>query len=145
MEKFVSQSNLALIINDVKLKLTDADAALLAAAKTYADTKVANLGSFAVVGALPTENIDAKVIYLVPKASPTTDNLYDEFIYAYSKWEKIGDTVIDLTGYATKEELDAIRDNVYTKAEVDAAILAAAPQTMTAGEITAFMSSIFPA
>lgn len=58
-----------------------------------------------VVDALPTENISSTTIYLVPKAKATTDNVYEEYIYikSTSKWEIIGDTVIDLSNYLQKD------------------------------------------
>lgn len=65
---------------------------------------------FIVVNSLPSAAAaDPLAIYLVPKASAQTQNIYDEYVrveptegtYA---WEKIGDTQIDLSGYATKED-----------------------------------------
>lgn len=57
--------------------------------------------SFVVVDTLPTTG-DSNKIYLVPHNHGSTD-VYDEYIYVNNSWEKIGNTDIDLTDYATKE------------------------------------------
>ena len=69
------------------------------------------------VSVLPTASAQTmNIIYLVPGASPTTNNVKDEFITiattnemeetVYS-WEKIGTTEIDLSNYYTKSQADA--------------------------------------
>ena len=76
--------------------------------ETYTQTEVNNLisaaatGGFSVVSALPTTDISTKTIYLLPKTTSETNNVYDEYIYVNSDWELIGDTTIDLTAYQTK-------------------------------------------
>lgn len=45
---------------------------------------------------------DKNTIYLVPKTTGETDNIYLEYMYIDNKWEIIGDTKVDLTDYATK-------------------------------------------
>lgn len=46
----------------------------------------------------------ANTIYLVPKeGGGSSQNVYDEYLWQENKWEKIGDTAVDLTGYATQE------------------------------------------
>lgn len=54
---------------------------------------------------LPTENINPKAIYLVPKTTSETSNVYDEYVYINDDWEKIGDTQIDLSDYITTDDL----------------------------------------
>lgn len=54
-----------------------------------------------VVDELP-ETGEANVIYLVLKEGSESDT-YDEYVYVGGAWEKIGNTDIDLTDYATKE------------------------------------------
>lgn len=51
---------------------------------------------------------DSRFIYLIPNGG-TGENSYDEYIWAVSKsaYEKIGTTEIDLTAYATKNEVNA--------------------------------------
>jgi hypothetical protein len=53
---------------------------------------------------------DENTIYLVP-ASNTSGNLYEEYIYVDSAWEKFGAASIDLSNYATKSEISGF----YTK------------------------------
>lgn len=65
----------------------------------YIDTGFSARPSFVVVSALPAEGADG-VIYLVPNGG-TGSNLYDEYVYI-GRWEMIGTTEIDLSGYATK-------------------------------------------
>lgn len=63
-----------------------------------------------VVQVLPSQNISRTTVYLVPKATAQTDNIYDEYINidgTAQGWEKIGDTTIDLSNYYTKSEVDA--------------------------------------
>lgn len=53
---------------------------------------------------------DENTIYLVP-AGATSGNLYEEYIYVDSAWEKFGAASIDLSNYATKSEISGF----YTK------------------------------
>lgn len=86
------------------------------------------------VSQLPTIGQD-NIIYLVPKESSTND-VHNEYIYIDNSWELIGNTQIDLTGYATEEWINIqIKDflnttqvndlistalsNYYIKEEVD--------------------------
>lgn len=87
---------------------------------TYTKTEVDNLiaaaknGRFVVVNSLPTSDIDTKVIYLVPKSTAQTNNVYDEYINTdgtSAGWEKIGDTQIDLTNYVQKSSTSGLIKN----------------------------------
>ena len=53
------------------------------------------------------------IIYLVPN-SGTNPNIYDEYIYVNNKFEKIGTTDVDLTGYLQETDLEVI-----TNSEID--------------------------
>lgn len=72
------------------------------------------------VDVLPEEDISTTTIYLLPKETAETDNHFDEYIYLYDEetetgeWEKIGDTIIDLTGYVTTEALNTTLANYVT-------------------------------
>lgn len=57
-----------------------------------------------IVQALPTMDIKTHTIYLLPKTGETND-AYDEYAYINNSWEMIGNTQIDLSGYALKSEL----------------------------------------
>lgn len=61
-----------------------------------------------VVQTLPTEDISTTTIYLVPKTTSETNNVYDEYIYVSNAWEKIGSTEVDLSNYYTKTETNAL-------------------------------------
>ena len=81
---------------------------------TYTKTEVNDLingitsMNVAVVQTLPTSGISATTIYLVPKSTSQTNNAYDEYLYVNNKWEKIGDTTIDLSNYALKSEIPTV-------------------------------------
>lgn len=66
----------------------------------------------AVVQTLPTSGISATTIYLVPKSTSQTNNAYDEYLYVNNKWEKIGDTTIDLSNYALKSEIPTVTNDL---------------------------------
>ena len=55
---------------------------------------------------LPTENISTNTIYLITKEGEDGD-IYEEYIYVNNKWEKIGETIVDLSQYSTTEEMNA--------------------------------------
>lgn len=54
-----------------------------------------------VVGSLPSTG-QSNIIYLVPKNPGQTNNIYDEYIWTSTAFEKVGDTTIDLSGYLEK-------------------------------------------
>lgn len=65
--------------------------------------------NFEVVQTLPLVDISTSTIYLVPKQTAQTDNIYDEYINTDGTsqgWELIGTTEIDLSNYYTKTEAD---------------------------------------
>lgn len=63
------------------------------------------------VTSLPTEGV-SNVIYLVPKTGAGND-VKDEYIWIGS-WEKIGSTDIDLSGYYTSVQVDALLEDAMT-------------------------------
>lgn len=66
--------------------------------------------SFEVVQTLPATG-DPGTIYLVPAGQSPTGDIYAEWIYINSSWEKLGTTAVDLTGIvsydSTNEEFSA--------------------------------------
>jgi len=103
---------------------------------TYTQTEVNNLisaavnGRFEKVTTLPASG-EPNVIYLVPKTTALTNNVYDEYIWQDNAWELLGSTEIDLSNYVTTTDLaTALADyvtsstfnttiaNYYTKTEV---------------------------
>ena len=57
-----------------------------------------------IVGTLP-ENANENVIYMVLREGGTGQDVYNEYMYINGAWEIIGDTSVDLTGYAKKEDI----------------------------------------
>jgi hypothetical protein len=56
-----------------------------------------------VVQSLPQTGVEG-TIYFTPNNHGTND-IYDEFIYVNNAWEKIGNTQVDLSGYAQSDDL----------------------------------------
>ena len=86
---------------------------------------------YQVAASLPTPSADTVgIIYLIPSSKPKTQNIKEEYITIYEnsayKWEHIGDTNIDLSGYSTTEQMNAAIASAlasyYTKSQVDAMI-----------------------
>lgn len=65
---------------------------------TKADVSAIPKFAIEVVAELPTENISETTVYLVNHGHGDKD-IYDEWIYVNSTWEKIGNTDVDLTAY----------------------------------------------
>ena len=65
--------------------------------------------TYSVVTSLPSTG-EAGVIYLVSNGG-SNSNIYDEYIYANNKFEKIGTTDIDLSGYVETTDLVEITNN----------------------------------
>lgn len=89
-----------------------------------------------IVTNLPTTGV-SNVLYLVPKSTAQTGNVYDEYMWISAKWELIGATNVDLTPYLKKTDIadwaKADSKPTYTASEVGAA---ASSHTHTAANIT---------
>lgn len=88
---------------------------------------VANAGHLKreIVETLPqVEEADEHTIYMVAKKSSSGDNAYDEYMLVVSadtrKLEKIGDSAVDLTNYATKQEVANAKSEAISTAAGDA-------------------------
>ena len=57
-----------------------------------------------IVETLP-ENASENVIYMVLRGDGTGQDVYNEYMYINGAWEIIGDTSVDLTGYAKTEDI----------------------------------------
>lgn len=110
---------------DANKKLT---AAQLPALKTVNGTSIVGSGNisidltlFKVVASLPSSGIDATKIYLVKSGSSGTQNIYTEYMYVNSAWEKLGEyqSTVDLTPYAKKTDLAALEDGPATVGTVE--------------------------
>lgn len=85
------------------------DIITLALAKKYANKKVSELAdigvSYKIVETLPTIGEEG-VLYLVKNLmDPSENNLYNEYMYIENTWEYVGKTGVDLSEYATKNEV----------------------------------------
>lgn len=71
-------------------------------------TAIGSISQFGLipVDELPTEDIRTNAIYAVPSASSKVQNARDEYVYINGDWECIGTTLVDLSNYYTKEEID---------------------------------------
>ena len=98
--------------------------------KAEVNTIIDNVKQFRyqVAATLPTASADTMgIIYLIPSANPKTQNIKEEYLTILDgstyKWEHIGNTNIDLSGYSTTEQMNAAiataLANYYTKAQVD--------------------------
>lgn len=78
---------------------------------SYVMEQIAKVGgiSFKKADTLPATG-DGKYIYLVPKSTAKTSNIYDEYIWCNSAWELIGTTEIDLSEYVKSSEIPEILD-----------------------------------
>ena len=78
--------------------------------------------SFDIESVLPTENIQTNVIYLIPKSTASTNNIYDEYINlngTSAGWELIGTTEIDLSGYVTTSDLNTALADYVTDSDLN--------------------------
>lgn len=83
-----------------------------------------------IVDALPdAATADLNTIYMVPKATADGEQQhYDEFMFLNGAFEKIGDTKVDLSDYATKEEVATAKSEAIASAATDATTKADAAQ-----------------
>lgn len=79
-------------------------------AKTYTNTEIGKVATLdiQVVAALPTSDISSRTIYLVPSTDPAEQNVKTEYMYINDNWEIIGSTHVDLSGYATSDDVNAV-------------------------------------
>ena len=94
--------------------------------KNEVNDLVSRLHALVPADVLPTasENTLGK-IYLIPSKKQSAENIRDEFITIYEentyRWEQIGSTEVDLSGYSTTEEMNSAIDLALAiyKAEID--------------------------
>ena len=70
----------------------------------------------------PTEAVQ-NAIYMKQVAGGSGNQYYEEFIVINNKWEKIGDTSVDLSNYATQSWVTSQIQPVSTKADANAAAI----------------------
>lgn len=110
--------------------------------KTESDTKIAEAVADAshlkraIVTALPhVSDADENTIYMVAREDGEGEQRYDEYLLINYEFEKIGDTAVSLTGYATESYVDTAKAAAIAAAATDATTKADAAQA--AAEATA--------
>lgn len=81
------------------------------------DTKILKSGEYDEATKKPTITGEKGIIYFVPRTSSETNNIYIEWIYSNSDFEKIGDTTVDLSEYEKAADIKEL-----TNSEIDAVI-----------------------
>lgn len=100
------------INNQIKSSIVDnleslaADKSLSANQGRILKEMIANLANLQIeiVDQLPSIG-ETNIIYLVKKSGSAPD-IHDEYVFVDGKWEKIGNTEIDLSNYYTRDEVD---------------------------------------
>lgn len=115
---------------------------------TAITTAIAGVTQFdyQVVESLPATGVKG-TIYLMAN-SGSGSNVYDEYVWIDNKFEKLGSTEVDLSGYYTKTEVDTLLNakadasTTYTKTEVDSLVNAKADafDIITEAEIDAIVA-----
>ena len=82
------------------------------------------------VNTLPVQDISPTTVYLLTVQNGQQGNMYDEYIHVGNSWELLGTQTVDLSGYYTSAEVDALLnglpvaghthdDRYYTEFEID--------------------------
>lgn len=115
---YATQSSIPTVPTTVSSFTNDANYQNATQVTTAINAAIAGISgiSFEIVQTLPATG-DAGTIYLVPAGQSPTGDIYAEWIYINSAWEKLGTTAVDLTGYtewdSTTETLSADGSAVY--------------------------------
>lgn len=124
---YATQASIPVVPSTVSSFTNDADYQSGTQVTTAINAAIAGISgiSFEIVQTLPATG-DAGTIYLVPAGQSVTGDIYEEWIYLNSAWEKLGTTAVDLTGYTTwsasTETLSADGNAIYvfaTNSEID--------------------------
>lgn len=115
--------------------------------ETYSRTEVNELiGDIAtiqisVVESLPSTG-ESNVIYLVAKTTSEARNVYDEYLYTGTAFEKIGDTTIDLSNYLTKTGNASDTTATFTAASSRTAPATGETLAVIIGKITKYLNDL---
>jgi len=90
------------LTNDSKFQTEEQVAAAVAAADHLQRRKVDSVAAID-----PAAEGADKYIYMVPKTGSDADDLYDEYMVLDGKVEHVGNTKVDLSGYAQSEQVAA--------------------------------------
>lgn len=94
-----------------------------------------------VVESLPLTG-ESNVIYLVAKTTSETQNVYDEYLYTGTAFEKIGDTTIDLSNYLTKSGNASNVTTTYTPVSERALPVSGETLAVIMGKVTKYLSDL---
>lgn len=97
---YAEQSDIPVVPTTVSSFTNDANYQNASQVTTAINAAIAGISgiSFEIVQTLPATG-DPGTIYLVPAGQTPTGDIYAEWIYINSAWEKLGTTAVDLTGY----------------------------------------------
>ena len=124
---YATQSSIPTVPTNVSSFTNDAGYQNASQVTTAINAAIAGISgiSFEIVQALP-QTGDPGKIYLILSSSGASGDIYEEWIYLNSAWEKLGTTAVDLTGYTNwdsqNEELECDGTVIYqfaTNAEID--------------------------
>lgn len=115
---YAEQSDIPVVPTTVSSFTNDANYQNASQVTTAINAAIAGISGieFEIVQTLPATG-DSGTIYLVPAGQSATGDIYAEWIYINSAWEKLGTTAVDLTGYTSwdsvNEELEADGTVIY--------------------------------
>lgn len=120
--------------------------------ETYTQAEVnALIGNLATIqvlipesGVLPATG-KSNIIYLIPKSTADGEqNTYDEYLWTGTKFERIGDTTIDLSNYLTKTG-DASNTTVtFTQADSRTNIVTGESMNVILGKVAKYLADLKP-
>lgn len=64
--------------------------------------------SYEIVTTLPTSDIDTSTVYMILQQESGADDYYDQFMYIDNQWAHLGTTEIDLSNYATLDDIPTV-------------------------------------
>ena len=115
---YATQASIPVVPTTVSSFTNDANYQNASQVTTAINAAIAGISGieFEIVQTLP-QTGDPGTIYLVPAGQSATGDIYEEWIYLNSAWEKLGTTAVDLTGYtewdSVNEELECDGTVVY--------------------------------
>lgn len=99
----------------INAESTNAHAAGSKAVYDFVTAAIAGVSTFRaeIVDSLPSTGA-SNILYLVPKTSSESGNVYDEYLYIGGAWELVGSTGMDLSGYVKSSEMHALTNSEIT-------------------------------
>lgn len=102
-----------------------------------------------IVDQLPSvDTADEHTIYMIKKTNPLGENAYDEYMVVNNqgvkKLEKIGDSAVDLTDYAKKQEVATAKQEAITSATEAAALDATTKADKALSDAKEYTDSLAP-